>query len=102
MSRRNTLEQFIEPQEEKEIINDIVVDEPPPFIEEEKEIISDPVVEEPPKIKKKKKKPFKPPPKIAGEHGNAYNARIEHFRKVYDGEEVTEWAIKRYGTNPNK
>jgi hypothetical protein len=90
-----------ETQEEKEIINDIVVNEPPSFIKEEKEIISDPVVEDKPKIKKKKK-PFKPPPRIAGEHGNAYNPRVEHFRKVYDGEYVTEWAHKRYGTKPNK
>ena len=85
---------------QEEMISGPVI-EPPPFIEEEKEIISDPVVEDKPKIKKKKKS-FKPPQRIAGEHGNAYNARVEHFRKVYDGEEVTEWAIKRYGKIPNK
>jgi hypothetical protein len=81
---------------QEEMISGPVI-EPPPFIEEEK----DEIINEPPKIKKKKKT-FKPPPKIAGEHGNAYNARVEHFRKVYDGEEVTEWAIKRYGKIPNK
>jgi hypothetical protein len=117
----NTSDVMVPPTEDKpvnddqqpEIIKDDTIDEtqeemisgpviePPPFIEEEKEIISDPVVEDKPKIKKKKKS-FKPPQRIAGEHGNAYNARVEHFRKVHDGEEVTEWAIKRYGKIPNK
>ena len=117
----NTSDVMVPPTEDKpvnddqqpEIIKDDTIDEtqeemisgpviePPPFIEEEKEIISDPVVEDKPKIKKKKKS-FKPPQRIAGEHGNAYNARVEHFRKIYDGDEVTEWAIKRYGKIPNK
>ena len=84
---------FIEPE------NETIVENQQPFIEEEKDVI----IDELPKIKKKKKKkPFKPPTKIPGEHGNAYNARVEHFRKVHDGEEVTEWAIKRYGKIPNK
>ena len=84
---------FIEPE------NETTVENQPPFIEEEKDVI----IDELPKIKKKKKKkPFKPPTKIPGEHGNAYNARVEHFRKIYEGVEVKQWAHKRYGTNPNK
>jgi len=84
---------FIEPE------NETTVENQPPFIEEEKDVI----IDELPKIKKKKKKkPFKPPTKIPGEHGNAYNARVEHFRKIYEGVEVKQWAHKRYGTNPDK
>ena len=90
-------EQFIESQEEM-ISDPVIENQQPPFIEEEE----DEIIDEPPKIKKKKKKPFKPPPKDMREHGNAYNARVEHFRKIYNGEEVTEWAIRRYRKNPDK
>jgi hypothetical protein len=58
-----------------------------PFIEPQEEIISD-------------KPPFVPPPQKRKEHGAAYKARVEHFRKLYYGEPVSEYSIRRYGKNP--
>jgi hypothetical protein len=57
------------------------------------EIISEPVVDKP---------PFVPPEKNKGEHKTAYKARVEYFRKLYEGEEVSEYSMRRYGKNSNK
>ena len=57
------------------------------------EIISEPVIDKPPFVAPEKKK---------GEHKTAYKARVEYFRKLYDGEGVSEYSMRRYGTNPDK
>ena len=57
------------------------------------EIISEPVIDKP---------PFVPPEKKKGEHKTAYKARVEYFRKLYEGEEVSEYSMRRYGKNPDK
>ena len=48
------------------------------------------------------KPPFVPPEKKKGEHKTAYKARVEYFRKLYEGEEVSEYSMRRYGKNSNK
>jgi hypothetical protein len=76
-------------QQPEDIPEDTIDDtkEDTPFIEPQEEIISD-------------KPPFVPPPRKQGEHGAAYKARVEHFRKLYYGEPVSEYSIRRYGKNP--
>jgi len=61
------------------------------FIEPQEEISNDQVIDKP---------PFVPPVRQTRENGNTYNARVEYFRKLYYGEPVTEYSIRRYGKNP--
>ena len=67
------------------------ITEETPFIEPQEEILNDQVIDKP---------PFIPPERRTRENGNTYNARVEHFRKLYYGEPVTEYSIRRYGKNP--
>jgi hypothetical protein len=62
-----------------------------PFIEPQEEILNDQVIDKP---------PFVPPERKIRENGNSYKARVEYFRKLYYGEPVTEYSIRRYGKNP--
>ena len=78
----------MEPITEDVLINDEQQQEDVP-----EEIISEPVVDKP---------PFVPPEKKKGEHKTAYKARVEYFRKLYEGEEVSEYSMRRYGKNSNK
>jgi hypothetical protein len=57
------------------------------------EIITEPVIDKP---------PFVAPKRKHKENLHAYRARTEYFRKLYDGERVSEYSMRRYGTNPDK
>ena len=61
------------------------------FIEPQEEILNDQVIDKP---------PFVQPERKNRENGNSYKARVEYFRKLYYGEPVTEYSIRRYGKNP--
>ena len=81
-------------EEEKQVNEDppeANITEETPFIEPQEEILNDSVIDKP---------PFVPPVRQTRENGNTYKARIEYFRKLYYGEPVTEYSIRRYGKNP--
>ena len=88
----NTSDVMQPPAEDIPINDEQQQEDVPEDITEETSFI-EPVVDKP---------PFVPPEKKKGEHKTAYKARVEYFRKLYEGEEVSGYSMKRYGTNPDK
>ena len=89
----STEDKLVNDDQQPEIIEDDLTEEQPQFIEPPEEIISDPIVDKP---------QFVPPKRKHKENLHAYKARTEYFRKLYYGEGVSEYSMRRYGKDPNK
>lgn len=88
----NTSNVMDPPTEDKPVNDDQQPEDVPEDITEETSFI-EPVIDKP---------PFVPPKRNHKENLHAYNARVEYFRKLYYGERVSGYSMRRYGTNPDK